>query len=284
MCAWFRSSRRPTMLGCAWNACSTPDLALLRRFAFGGLAFTLSLSAESESLIRGNGQVTRAGFRGFAWTGPRQRSSSGALGGASTSSSACSGRSWASLQLSSCTRSAKNSQIARAAAIVGSASRTPADAVQLAAREQAEDDEERMEPERARHHVRHHDVALDLVDEDEERQHPERRHGVDDESVDRGWNRRQPGADVRDHLDHRGPDAEEECVAIGPGNEAGAPEQPHPDPGAEADHGRQDQLPAHVAGERLLDPKRQRQALARREPAIDRRARAAPCRAACRWR
>ena len=51
------------------------------------------------------------------------------------------------------------------------------DAVQLAAGEQAEDDEQRMEAERVGHHVRHDDVALDLVDEDEEREHPERRDG-----------------------------------------------------------------------------------------------------------
>ena len=59
------------------------------------------------------------------------------------------------------------------------------DAVELAACEQPEDDEQRVQPERVRHHVRHHDVALDLVDEDEEREDPERRHRVDDERVDR---------------------------------------------------------------------------------------------------
>ena len=54
----------------------------------------------------------------------------------------------------------------------------PAMPVQLAAREQPEDDEQRVEAKRVRHHVRHDDVALDLVDEDEEREHPERRERV----------------------------------------------------------------------------------------------------------
>ena len=64
---------------------------------------------------------------------------------------------------------AKNSQIARDAAIVGNASRTPGEAVQLATRKQPEDDEQRMETQCVRHHVGHDDMALDLVDEDEER-------------------------------------------------------------------------------------------------------------------
>ena len=143
------------------------------------------------------------------------------------------------------------------------------DAVQLAAREQAEDDEQRMQAERVRHHVRDDDVALDLVDEDEEREHPEHRDRVDDEGVDRGRDGREPGPDVGDHLDHGRPDAEQERVLVGPRHEPGAAEDPHADPGAEADHGREDQLPAHVARERLLDPQRQRQAGSRWKAAVD---------------
>ena len=100
------------------------------------------------------------------------------------------------------------------------------DAVQLTAREQPEDDEQRVEAERVRHHVRHDDVALDLVDEDEERQHPERRDRVDDERVDHGRDGREPRADVRDHLDHRRPDAEEQRVPLGARHEPRASRAP----------------------------------------------------------
>ena len=71
------------------------------------------------------------------------------------------------------------------------------------------------------------------------------------------------------HLDHGCPDAEQQGVAVGARDEAGAPEHPHADPGAEADHRRQDQLTPHVAGERLLDPVRQRQAVPGRKAAVD---------------
>ena len=94
------------------------------------------------------------------------------------------------------------------------------DPVQLRAGEEAEDDEQRVEPQRVRHHVRDDDVALDLVDEDEERRHPEERDRVDDQRVDRGRHRREPGADVRDHLDHRCPEPEQEGVPLGSLDEA----------------------------------------------------------------
>src|SRR3954447_5208194 len=46
--------------------------------------------------------------------------------------------------------------------------------VDLAAREQAEDDEQRVQAQEVPHHVRHDDVPLDLVDEEEEQRHPQR--------------------------------------------------------------------------------------------------------------
>ena len=160
---------------------------------------------------------------------------------------------------SSSTRSAKNSQIAREAASTGSATRIPGEPVQLAAREQAEDDEQRMQPQRVRHHVRDDDVPLDLVDEDEERRDPEDRDRVDDERVDRRRHRREPRADVGDHLDHRRPDPEQERVLLGARHEAEHAEQPHAEARARADDRREQDLPSHVAGERRLDPQRQRQ-------------------------
>ncbi len=49
----------------------------------------------------------------------------------------------------------------------------PGQPVDLPAGEQAEDDEQRVEPERAPHHLRDDDVALDLVDDEEEDRHPD---------------------------------------------------------------------------------------------------------------
>src|SRR5215218_9960666 len=57
----------------------------------------------------------------------------------------------------------------------------PRQPVELAAGEQTEDDEQRMQAERAAHELRHDDVALDLVDGEEEQRDPDRRHRVDDE-------------------------------------------------------------------------------------------------------
>ena len=54
-----------------------------------------------------------------------------------------------------------------------------------------------------------------------------------------------------------------------PGHEPGPTEDPHADPGAEADHGREDQLPAHVARERLLDAQGEREAVPGWEAAVD---------------
>ena len=56
--------------------------------------------------------------------------------------------------------------------------------VDLAAGEQPEDHEQRVQPERRAHHVRHHDVPLELVDPEEEQRHPDRGERVHDERVD----------------------------------------------------------------------------------------------------
>ena len=62
--------------------------------------------------------------------------------------------------------------------------------VDLAAGEQAEDDEQRVQPQRRAHHLRHDHVPLDLVDEEEEQRHPDRRDRILDERVDHGRARR----------------------------------------------------------------------------------------------
>ena len=56
-----------------------------------------------------------------------------------------------------------------------------------------------------------------------------------------------------------------------PVHEARRAEDPHPHPGARADHEREDRLALHVAPERALDPLCQRQAAVRREAPVDRR-------------
>ncbi len=134
-----------------------------------------------------------------------------AFGGSSSTSTGTSGP--PSSQRSSSTRSRKNSQIARAAGHRRERDEHAGDAVQLAAGEEAEDDEQRMEPQRARHHVRDDDVPLHLVDEEEEDPDPDdapRRIG--EERVDRRRHGRQPRPDVRDHLDEGRPQTEEERV------------------------------------------------------------------------
>ena len=127
-----------------------------------------------------------------------------------------------------------------------------------------------MEPEGARHHVRDDDVTLHLVDEDEERRDPEDADRVDDERVEGGRDGREPGADVRDHLDEGRPDPEEQRVPVGAVHEAGLAEDPHPDAGARADHDREDHLAPDVAPERPLDALGERRPACGREPAVDR--------------
>ena len=127
-----------------------------------------------------------------------------------------------------------------------------------------------MEPERARHDVRDDDVALHLVDEDEERRDPEHPDRVDDERVEGRRDGREPRADVRDHLDERRPDPEEERVPVGALDEAGLAEDPHPDAGARPDHHREDHLAADVAPQRPLDALRERRPPGGREAAVDR--------------
>ena len=133
------------------------------------------------------------------------------------------------------------------------------DAVERATREQPEDHEQRVEPKRARHDVRHHHVALDLVDEDEERGDPQDADGVDHERVDGRRDGGEPRPDVRDHLDEGRPQPEQQRVALGALDEARRAEDPHPDPGARPDHEREDRLPLDVAPQGALDPLGQRQ-------------------------
>ena len=79
-----------------------------------------------------------------------------------------------------------------------------------------------MQPQRVRHHVRHDDVPLDLVDEDEERRHPEDRDRVDDERVDRGGTAESHGPMYGITSITAVQSAEEERVVLGARHEAGA--------------------------------------------------------------
>ena len=94
-----------------------------------------------------------------------------------------------------------------------------------------------MQPERARHHVRNHDVPLDLVDEDEEHGDPERAPDrVDDERVDHRRHGREPRPDVRDHLDDARSRARRAArTARRPGTSPSTPSSHMPDAGARAD-------------------------------------------------
>src|SRR5262249_26333674 len=59
----------------------------------------------------------------------------------------------------------------------------PGKAVDLAAREQAENDEQGMESQRSPHHLGHDDVTFELLDAEEEERDPERRERILDEGV-----------------------------------------------------------------------------------------------------
>src|SRR5690349_24395242 len=87
-------------------------------------------------------------------------------------------------------------------------------AVQLRARREAEDDEQRVKPQRVAHDVRHDDVTLDLLDAEEEERDPDRGERMHDERVDERRRRAEPRAEIRDHLRERDPCAEEQRVLL----------------------------------------------------------------------
>ena len=82
----------------------------------------------------------------------------------------------------------------RARRRAAAARRGSREAVDLAAGEQAEDHEQRMQAQRAPHHLRHDDVPLELLDAEEEQRDPERRDRMQDERVQHGRHRAEPRA------------------------------------------------------------------------------------------
>ena len=80
--------------------------------------------------------------------------------------------------------------------------------VDLAAREEPEDDEQRVQPQRPAHHVRDHDVTLDLVDEQEGQRDGDRSRG----RLRQRHRHRRDRADPRPHVgDHLGQGGERAC-------------------------------------------------------------------------
>src|SRR5262249_19407068 len=75
----------------------------------------------------------------------------------------------------------------------------------LAAGEQSEDDEQRVEPERTAHDIRDDDMPLELLDPEEEERHPDGRQRILDERVEHRRYGAEPWADVRDELRDPGP-------------------------------------------------------------------------------
>ena len=128
-----------------------------------------------------------------------------------------------------------------------------------------------MEAQRVRHDVRNDDVPFHLVDEEEEDPDPEdapRR--VREERVDQRRHGGEPRPDVRDHLDERSPEAEQERVLLGALDEAGDAEDVHAHARARPDDGREDRLTFQVSPQRPLDPLGQRCAPVRWEARVDR--------------
>ena len=111
-------------------------------------------------------------------------------------------------------RSPKNSHIARPAAKQRQRDERTRQPVDLTAREQPEDDEQRMQAQRAPHHLRDHDVALHLVDPEEQQEHPDRGDRVHDERVEERRNRAEPRTEIRNQLRDRNPGTEEQRVLL----------------------------------------------------------------------
>ncbi len=145
----------------------------------------------------------------------------------------------------------------------------PGEAVDLAAREQAEDHEQRVEAQRASHHSRHEDVALELLDAEEEERDPERRERVLDERVQHRRDRAEPRPDVRDELGEGRPRAERRRVLPAVRHQAHHPEDPQPEPDAQADDQREQELALDVTRHRLLHPHDQPAATVRWEAPVD---------------
>ena len=144
--------------------------------------------------------------------------------------------------------------------------------VDLAAGEQPEDHEQRMQSQRVPHHLRDHDVALDLVDREEEQHDPDGRQRVDDQRVEDGRDRAEPRAEVGDQLGDGDPRAEEERVRLEARRQpTDRAEQPQPDARARADDRRHEQLALHVAADRASMLRQQRRlSWCRREAPVDR--------------
>src|SRR5438067_3826919 len=143
-------------------------------------------------------------------------------------------------------------------------------AVELAARQQAEDHEQRMEPQRAAHHLRHDDVSLELLDAEEEERDPERRERVLDEGVEHRRSRAEPRPDVGNELRHAGPGAECRRVLPAVRHQPEQPEDPKAHAATHADDQREEELALDVARHRLLHPHDQPAATVRREAPIHR--------------
>ncbi len=111
-------------------------------------------------------------------------------------------------------RSEKNSQTARPGGEQRQREQRARQAVQLGARAEPEDHEQRVQAQRVAHHVRHDDVALDLVDAEEEQRNPERRDRMHDKRVEERRDRAEPRPEVRDHLGDGGQRAEQQRVLL----------------------------------------------------------------------
>ena len=143
------------------------------------------------------GHTARAGADGCN-RALRRGSSTGTTGGGFCSISTSTGTGAALVHGSNSTRSREELVHGAPGGEQGQRDEDPGQPVDLPAREQAEDDQERVEAERAPHHLRDDDVALDLVDDEEEDRHPDDRDRVDDDGVDGRRDRAEPGAEVGD--------------------------------------------------------------------------------------
>ena len=145
----------------------------------------------------------------------------------------------------------------------------PREAVDLAAGEQAEDHEQRMEPQSAPHHLRHDHMPLELLDAEEEKRDPERGERVLHERVQHRRSCPEPRPDVRDELGECRPRSERGGVLPAVGHEPYHPEDPQPKADAHADDQREEELALDVARDRLLHAHDQPASPVRRESPVD---------------
>jgi hypothetical protein len=131
------------------------------------------------------------------------------------------------------------------------------EAVDLAAEQQREDHQQRVDPQRLREHVRGDDVALDLLQRREGDRQPQR---VERLAAEQRDEHRRPGADrradVRDQLCEAVPGAEEQRVRLAVREDAERAEHPQHQPRARAHDQREQHLAADVAEDGALDPGR----------------------------